>query len=58
MSTAGSRQPLLRRGLTRGLAVIGAKLSDLKQSVRVEIGGHTAHHPKTFKDVRERPLRR
>jgi hypothetical protein len=37
MSTNGWRQPLFRRGLTGGLALIGAKLSDLKQSVTVEI---------------------
>jgi hypothetical protein len=37
MSTDGWKQPLLGRGLTGGLALISAELSDLKQSVRVEI---------------------
>jgi hypothetical protein len=37
MSTDGCKQPLLRGGLIGGLVIIGAKLSDLKQSVRVAI---------------------
>ena len=35
MSTDGLKQPFLRRGLTGGLAVMGAKLSELKQSLTI-----------------------
>lgn len=44
-STDGRRQPPFEGGLTGGLVEIGGKLSDLKQSVRVEIRWlPTIHH--------------
>jgi hypothetical protein len=46
MSTDGWKQPLLRRGFTGSLAVIGAQLSELKQSVMFEIWGRHGPYPK------------